>query len=245
MEDFMSNDPEDLYDRITKALRQRDIGKAEELLVEYLKNNSEDTESRLLKSLIQMAKGDVLGAITPLEEILKYDSSNDSALHSLADYYYFTLNLNKAVEHCDKYLGVTGTRTSAVAIKVRRVKVQSLYAQGKFENALNEVDNLLKLNPKDERMIVYKARIFNSLGEYNLAKVLLLQNINKISDEALLGHAYYVLATSYHHLGQKDKSEELLLKSAELNDEFGTRWLKLRMAAELEKQLTLNKTKEK
>lgn len=245
MEDFMSIDPEDIFDRVMEALSRKDFKEAEELLVEHLKNNLEDTKSRLLTSLIHMAKGDVLGAITPLEEILKYDSSNDSALHSLADYYYFTLNLNRAVEHCDKYLGITGTRTSAVAIKVRRVKVQSLYAQGKFENALNEIDNLLKLNPKDEIMIVYKARIFNSLEKYNLAKVLLLQNINRISDDALLGLAYYVLAMSYHHLGQKDKSEELLLKSADLNNEFGMRWLKLRMAAELEKQLTLNKTKEK
>ena len=88
-------------------------------------------------------------------------------------------------------------------------------------------------------MIVYKARIFNSLGKYDLAKVLLLQNINGISDDDLLGSAYYVLAVSYHHLGQKDKSEELLIKSAELNDEFGMRWLKLRMAAELEKQINI------
>ena len=81
----MSNDPEDLFDRVTEALRKREFNKAEELLAEYIKNNSEDTMSLLLKSLIQRAKGDPFGAITTLEEILTNDSSNEIALRSLAN----------------------------------------------------------------------------------------------------------------------------------------------------------------
>ena len=240
MENFISNDQEDFFDRIKEALNREDFKGAEELLDEYLEDNSEDIQSLLLKSLIKMGMGDLFGAIIPLEEIVNTESSNGTAWHSLTNYYYMALKCDKAIESCDKFLVLEGTKTSEEAIEVRHIKVRSLYAQGKFNDALVEIEDLLKLNPINETMIVYKAKICNRLGYYNYAKKLLIQIINVISDEGLLGHAYYVLAMSYHHLGQMDKSYDLVIKSAELNDEFGMRWLKLKMAAEWQQQSNQN-----
>ncbi|MBS4033429.1 MAG: tetratricopeptide repeat protein [Ignavibacterium sp.] len=241
MEDFMFYDPEDFFDRVTEALRRGDFNVAEKLLEEYLKSHSEDTQSRLLKSLIQEAKGDLLGAITPLEEILIIDNSNDLALYSLTNYYYMSLDCNKAIECCDKFIALKGTQDSEEAINLRKIKVQSLYAQGKYSDALEQIEDLLKLNRKDEKMIVYKAKIFNINGSYDPAKKILNPIIPAIADDGLLGHAYYILATSYYHLGQTDMSDEFLYKSAELNDEFGMRWLKLKLAAEWNQQMNQNK----
>ena len=240
MEDFMFYDPEDFFDRVTEALSREDFNVAEEVLAEYLESRSEDTQSRLLKSLIKEAKGDLLGAITPLEEILIIDNSNDLALYSLTNYYYMSLDCNKAIECCDKFIALKGTQDSEEAINLRKTKVQSLYAQGKYSDALEEIEDLLKLNRKDEKMIVYKAKIFNINGSYDAAKNIVNPIIPVIADEGLLGHAYYVLAMSYHHLGQTDKSDEFLYQSAELNDEFGMRWLKLKLAAEWNKQMNQN-----
>lgn len=240
MKDFMSIDPEDFFDRVTEALSREDFNEAEELLAEYLKDNSEDTQSQLLKSLIKMRKGDLLGAITPLEEILIIDNSNDLALYSLTNYYYLSLDCNKAIECCDKFIAVKGTQVSEEAINLRKIKVQSLYAQGKYSDALEETEDLLKLNRNDEKMIVYKAKIFNINGSYDAAKNILNPIIPAIADEGLLGHAYYVLAMSYYHLGQTDKSDEFLYKSADLNDEFGMRWLKLKLAAEWNQPMNQN-----
>lgn len=240
MEDFMFYDPEDFFDRVTEALSREDFNVAEEVLEEYLESHSEDTRSRLLKSLIKMGKGDLFGAIRSLEEILTYDSSNELALHSLTNYYYMSLNCNKAIECCDKFIALKGTQVSEEAINLRKTKVQSLYAQGKYSDALEEIEDLLKLNRKDEKMIVYKAKIFNINSSYDAAKRILNPIIPAIADDGLLGHAYYVLATSYYHLGQSDKSDEFLYKSAELNDEFGMRWLKLKLAAEWNQQMNQN-----
>ncbi|HCY77732.1 MAG TPA: hypothetical protein DHV28_17610 [Ignavibacteriales bacterium] len=240
MKDFMSIDPEDFFDRVTEALSREDFNVAEEVLAEYLESHSEDTQSRLLKSLIKEAKGDLLGAITPLEEILIIDNLNDLALYSLTNYYYMSLDCNKAIECCDRFIALEGTEDSEKAIDLRQIKVQSLYAQGKYSDALEEIEDLLKLNRKDEKMIVYKAKIFNINGSYDAAKNIVNPIIPVIADEGLLGHAYYVLATSYYRLGQTDKSDEFLNKSAELNDEFGMRWLKLKLAAEWNQQINQN-----
>lgn len=236
----MSIDPEDFFDRVTEALSREDFNVAEEVLAEYLESHSEDTQSRLLKSLIKEAKGDLLGAITPLEEILIIDNLNDLALYSLTNYYYMSLDCNKAIECCDRFIALEGTEDSEKAIDLRQIKVQSLYAQGKYSDALEEIEDLLKLNRKDEKMIVYKAKIFNINGSYDAAKNIVNPIIPVIADEGLLGHAYYVLATSYYRLGQTDKSDEFLNKSAELNDEFGMRWLKLKLAAEWNQQINQN-----
>lgn len=243
MEYYIPTDPEDFFDRIEEALERKDFEEAEELLAKYLECNSENTMSRLFKSLIQIGKGDLLGAITPLEEIVNTDSTNDIALKSLTNYYYMTLNCDKAIECCEKFLALDGTQTSEEAIEVRRTKVQCLYAQGKFDEALSEIDDLLKLILNDERMTVYKAKIFNRKGFYSTAIKLLNPMISVISDSELLGHAYYVLAMAYYQLGQLKRSEKLLLKSAELNDEFGVRWIKVRMAAEWEQQRKKNNNK--
>ncbi|QQS37124.1 MAG: tetratricopeptide repeat protein [Ignavibacteriales bacterium] len=240
MEDFMFYDPEDFFDQVIEALGRGDFNVAEKLLEEYLKSHSEDTQSRLLKSLIQEAKGDLLGAITPLEEILIIDNSNDLALYSLTNYYYMSLDFNKSIECCDEFIAIEGAEDSEEAIDLRQIKVQSLYAQGKYADALEEIEDLLKLDRKDEKMIIYKAKIFNINGSYDAAKNILNPIISAIADEGLLGHAYYVLAMSYHHLGQTDKSDEFLYQSAELNDEFGMRWLKLKLAAEWNKQMNQN-----
>ena len=240
MEDFMFYDPKDFFDRVTEALSIGDFNVAEKLLEEYLESHSEDTQSRLLKSLIQEAKGNLLGAINPLEEILQNDNSNDLALYSLTNYYYMSLECNKAIECCDRFIALEATEDNEKAIDLRQIKVQSLYAQGRYSDALEEIEDLLKLNRKDEKMIVYKAKIFNINGSYDAAKNILNPIIPAIAEEGLLGHAYYVLAMSYHHLGQKDKSDEFLYKSAELNDEFGMRWLKLKMAAEWNQQMNQN-----
>lgn len=240
MEDFMSYNPENFFDRVTEALSKGDFNVAETLLAEYLKSHSEDTQSRLLKSLIKEANGDLMGAITPLEEILIIDNSNDLALYGLTNYYYMSLDCNKAIECCDRFIALEGTEDSEKAIDLRQIKVQSLYAQGKYSDALEEIEDLLKLNLKNKKMIVYKAKIFNINGSYDAAKKILNPIIPAIPDEGLLGHAYYVLAMSYHHLGQTDKSDELLYKSAELNDEFGMRWLKLKLAAEWNQQMNQN-----
>ena len=237
----MFYDPENIFDQVTEALRKGDFNKGEELLAEHLKDHSEDTQSRLLKSLIKMGKGDLFGAITPLEEILKYDSSNELALHSLTNYYSITLDLNKAVECCDKFIALDGTEDSEEAIDLRQIKVQCLYAQGKYADALEEIEELRKLNPIDKKMLVYKAKIFNITDSYDAAIKILTPFIHAITDDGLLGHAYYVLATSYYHLGQTEKSDEFLYKSAELNDEFGMRWLKLKMADDLNQQMNQNK----
>lgn len=241
MEDFMFYNPENFFDRVTEALSKGDFNVAEKLLEEYLKSHSEDTQSRLLKSLIKEANGDLMGAITPLEEILIIDNSNDLALYGLTNYYYMSLDCNKAIECCDRFIALEGTEDSEKAIDLRQIKVQSLYAQGKYSDALEEIEDLLKLNLKNKKMIVYKAKIFNINGSYDAAKKILNPIIPAIADGGLLGHAYYVLAMSYHHLGQADKSDELLYKSAELNDEFGMRWLKLKIAADWNQQKNQNK----
>ena len=222
-----NNIPENLLEKAYEAYHQHDMSLAEEFLDDYLKNNAPSIETKILKSTILEEKGDFRNARDILEEILIEDNSLRIVWILLTQVCYYMLELNRVVQLCTDYLSLNGSVMNDDTMYFYEIKSRSLYGMGKYDDAIIDIDAILKYKPDHKIATLTKAKILIWCGEYNEAIELMNSILSEILDESTLGHAYYIMALAYYKLTRMIDAEKYLLKSAALNDEFGVRWLRV------------------
>jgi len=110
------------------------------------------------------ARGDIPGAITKYEEILRLDHSLAAAYNNLGALYFRQHNYQKAAAVLEQGLKVDASMPSASALLGI-----SLYEMAEYAKARPHLEAALRANPNDANVQLFLAKDLNMLGDYEAA----------------------------------------------------------------------------
>jgi tetratricopeptide (TPR) repeat protein len=123
------------------------------------------TEAILRKGILYRRTTSYDVAIETLNEAIKIDPSFAPAYREMGENYYLKGNVERAKDEYKKYLSLSKNNFSA------RLRYASLLFRTKdYQNALNEAQQLLKMNPENITAIRIKAYAALETGDYKLTK---------------------------------------------------------------------------
>jgi tetratricopeptide (TPR) repeat protein len=237
----ISLDPKRMDAHLSRAAaytRMNDFGDAEKDLVQVNKALPEDVKARLLLGLcnvgkkqysqavawytsaIKIVRSDSTSAVLEksdqanrlkcFESLAKAFGSRSSCYSLLNDNAKALIDINQAVEYAKSNFGLQSD------LRFRRAKI--LYGAGKYEQAIDDLSELIKRNPADAEMYFRRAESYAAIKNYksavnDLSKVLELEGPN--------GKIYRYRSGLYEKLGQKDLMEADAQRAAKMEQKTG------------------------
>ena len=146
-------------------IRLEDIEQANVLLKKVLQQAPDNIAGLIHQSRIRFASGDLQGAETSIQKVLKLDKANFSALLLSGQILIKQNRQNDATDQLIAAKTVNATSTSP-----RELLVSIYKQQDSLELAISELNQLLKLRPLESEYIHEKAKIFIAKGQQDKAK---------------------------------------------------------------------------
>jgi tetratricopeptide (TPR) repeat protein len=135
-------------------LARERFDEAEKLLAEVLKENPRDNLALVLRSQMEVNAGDLVGAIADLRSVLKDQPNSIDVMTRLARAHLANKEPQMAVEAIGKAVALV---PNDAGTRVLLAEVRS--AAGDRKGALNELQTVLKADPKFYAALVQKAQI--------------------------------------------------------------------------------------
>ncbi len=138
---------------------------SKQLVTDVLENNPNDPQALMTRGRIALQQGDAKGAINDFRTILLGDPASDSILVLLASAHMRNSEPELARESLRKAIKVNPR-----AFKARYALISFLTSQKKYDDALRQAAELLKLAPDDRRGLLTVADIHAFKGNWKQAE---------------------------------------------------------------------------
>ena len=130
-------------------------------------------------------------AIVQYEKALEVEPNNSMAFYEIAFSYYAQENYTKAIEHCDKVLGINkGSLFSATILKASAIN-----ANGNIKGSINLVENARKQFGNHYQLMYNLAVDYTTIGELDKAEQSLKLGLE---NNPIHPGSHYILAVIHH-----------------------------------------------
>ena len=140
------------------------------------------------------------------------------------------------VETASNYL-ITAVEHESTLVEARRLLSMALWADGQYENSIEQLKAALHLSPRDERLRIALAGVLISARKFNDAEQTLQEAILAFPDS---GPAHYSLARLYETLGRGQEALSELEEAIEIKPVVGIGELYRRIAGMYSREARLD-----
>lgn len=196
-----------------EQLLKYDTNKFQHLIMDLREKDPQNPQYLYLLARAYLQKGEVSKAIAAYKKSLIADPEYTHALMGLCILYN---DIGFYKEAKKLYETLENTKKNVLKKKLWNVSVENFHSNyytlsqdylsyGRYEEALEECQKVLKDNPNDKNFLLLKAKILFQKGETHFAEKILL-DLKKIDKNFLEARKF--LASIYYHQGKFLETEE-------------------------------------